>query len=124
MTALVTGVCHESLLTLCYVCSRCYKPVRAANYDQWCWWWLQSNRKASYLLPVFNTVINSSELVSEQILNGTSAQVGQETNQKQTLLNLSTTQKSKQHKTQQNKTSLVYSLLTWLFLQCSRAVLD
>jgi len=61
-----------------------------------------------------------SERASELILNGTSAQIqghshqytlentGQKTNQKQILLKLNTTQKkSKRHKTQQNKTSLV-----------------
>jgi len=54
-----------------------------------------------------------------EILNGTSAQLGctvpftgQKTNQKQTLQKLNTTQKSKQHKTQQNKTSLVQSRIT------------
>jgi len=39
---------------------------------------------------------------------------GQKTNQKQTLLKLSITQKSKQRKTEQNKTSLVQSLHTTL----------
>jgi len=59
--------------------------------------------------------------VNKPILNGTSAQLGyivpfttlhvkntgQKTNKKQTLHKLNTVQKSKQHKTQQNKTILV-----------------
>jgi len=56
--------------------------------------------------------------MSEQILNGTRwftlEVTGQKTNQKQTQQQLKTTQKSRQHKIQQNKTSLVQSFHTTL----------
>jgi len=34
--SVVGDVCCVSWLSLRYVCSWCYQPVRAANYNRWC----------------------------------------------------------------------------------------